>query len=216
MGTQLDMSTAYHPETIGPTKNHSDTEDICERGVALRSICLTSALILLDITVRSRYITKQVQGRQTQSFASIGNKGIATTSRGTYAAGQAKEKLMLVEAQEAGQILDEEKLAFIADPRIAEDVQEMPYSEQTHIMDFPDNEITSDNNIIPYSQYLQESQDAGIQDINSSSPNDLLVLSLVEQMTDHVAPLRVAKLEKDVSELKKINLSAKSLATLKS
>ncbi|GJZ71660.1 hypothetical protein Tco_0635511 [Tanacetum coccineum] len=29
--------------------------------------------------------------------------------------------------------------------------QEMPYSEQTQIMDFPDNEITSDSNIIPYS-----------------------------------------------------------------
>ncbi|GJR92492.1 hypothetical protein Tco_0264666 [Tanacetum coccineum] len=87
-----------------------------------------------------------------------------------------QEKLMLVEAQEVGQILDEEQLAFIADPGIAEaqvaqqtipqnsafetedldayesiDVQEMPYSEQTHIVDFPDNEITSDSNIIPYS-----------------------------------------------------------------
>nr|GEV95198.1 hypothetical protein [Tanacetum cinerariifolium] len=65
---------------------------------------------------------------------------------------------------------------------INQDVQEMTYSE-------PDNEITSDSNIIPYSQYLQESQDAGIQDTNSSAPNDLLVLSLVEQMTDHVANL---------------------------
>ncbi|GKC07064.1 hypothetical protein Tco_0998674 [Tanacetum coccineum] len=126
-----------------------------------------------------------------------------------------KEKLMLVEAQEAGQILDEEQLAFIVDPGIEkaqvaqqkipqnstfqtedldaydldcddissakavlmanisscdsdvlsevpysdtypsdminQDVQEMPYSEQTHIVDFPDNKITSDSNIIPYS-----------------------------------------------------------------
>nr|GEY70320.1 zf-CCHC domain-containing protein/RVP_2 domain-containing protein [Tanacetum cinerariifolium] len=31
-----------------------------------------------------------------------------------------KEKLQLVEAQDAGQILDEEKLAFIADPGIVE------------------------------------------------------------------------------------------------
>ncbi|GKF60187.1 hypothetical protein Tco_0176973, partial [Tanacetum coccineum] len=31
-----------------------------------------------------------------------------------------KEKLMLTEAQEAGQILDEEKLAFLADPGISE------------------------------------------------------------------------------------------------
>ncbi|GKF14587.1 putative reverse transcriptase domain-containing protein, partial [Tanacetum coccineum] len=84
------------------------------------------------------------------SFVGTGNRGIATTSRGNYEAGQAKvvkcynclreghmakqctqpkrprssgwfkEKLMLAEAQEAGQILDEEQLTFIADPRIAE------------------------------------------------------------------------------------------------
>ncbi|GJW61908.1 hypothetical protein Tco_0111243 [Tanacetum coccineum] len=63
------------------------------------------------------------------------------------------------------------------------------YSEQTHIDDYPDNEINSDSNIIPYSQYVQESQEAGIQDTTSSAPNDLLVLSLVESMTDHVANL---------------------------
>ncbi|GJS78023.1 hypothetical protein Tco_0727904, partial [Tanacetum coccineum] len=61
---------------------------------------------------------------------------------------------------------------------INQDVQEISYSEQTHI-----------DNIIPYSKYLQESQDAVIHDTNSSAPNDLLVLSLVEQMTDHVANL---------------------------
>ncbi|GKA61123.1 hypothetical protein Tco_0760530 [Tanacetum coccineum] len=63
------------------------------------------------------------------------------------------------------------------------------YSEQTHIDDFQDNEIHSDSNIIWHSQYLQVSQDAVIQDTNSSAPNDLLVLSLVEQITDHVAYL---------------------------
>ncbi|GJZ19367.1 hypothetical protein Tco_0555957 [Tanacetum coccineum] len=72
---------------------------------------------------------------------------------------------------------------------INQDVQEMQYSEQTHFDDFQDNEIHSDSNIILYSQYLQESQDAVIQDTNSSAPNDLLVLSLVEQMTDNVAYL---------------------------
>ncbi|GKF30946.1 hypothetical protein Tco_0100744 [Tanacetum coccineum] len=70
---------------------------------------------------------------------------------------------------------------------INQDVQEMQYFEQTH--DFQDNEIHSGSNIISYSQYLQESQDAVIHDTNPSAPNDLLVLSLVEQMTDHVAHL---------------------------
>ncbi|GJR55066.1 hypothetical protein Tco_1405587 [Tanacetum coccineum] len=72
---------------------------------------------------------------------------------------------------------------------INQDVQEMQYSEQTHISNFQDDEIHSDSNIIPYSQYMQESHDAVIQDTNSSTPNDLLVLSLVEHITDHVANL---------------------------
>nr|GEZ29951.1 hypothetical protein [Tanacetum cinerariifolium] len=33
-------------------------------------------------------------------------------------------------------------------------VQEMSYYEQTHLVNYPENEITSDRNIIPYSQYL--------------------------------------------------------------
>ncbi|GKC97335.1 hypothetical protein Tco_1167610 [Tanacetum coccineum] len=78
---------------------------------------------------------------------------------------------------------------------INQNVQEMQYYEQTQINYFPDNEIHSDSIIILYSQYLQESQDAVIQDTNSSTPNDLLVLSLVEQMTDHVAHLMRSKSE---------------------
>nr|GEW19171.1 RNA-directed DNA polymerase, eukaryota, reverse transcriptase zinc-binding domain protein [Tanacetum cinerariifolium] len=72
---------------------------------------------------------------------------------------------------------------------INQEVQEMSYSKQTHIDDYPDNEINSNSNIISYSKYLQESQDAGIQDTNSSARNDLLLLSLVEQITDQVANL---------------------------
>nr|GFB24249.1 hypothetical protein [Tanacetum cinerariifolium] len=72
---------------------------------------------------------------------------------------------------------------------INQDVQEMQYSKKTHIDDFKDNEIHSGSNIIMYSQYLQESQDTVIQDTNTSAPNDLLVLSLVEQIIDHVSHL---------------------------
>ncbi|GJW79196.1 phosphopantothenoylcysteine decarboxylase-like protein [Tanacetum coccineum] len=95
-----------------------------------------------------RVTVKQVQGRQGQSFVGTGYKGNATSSRGNNAGGQErvvkcyncqgeehmarqctqpkrprnavwfKEKAMLAEAQESGQILDEEQLAFLADPGI--------------------------------------------------------------------------------------------------
>ncbi|GJZ05467.1 hypothetical protein Tco_0539260 [Tanacetum coccineum] len=133
-----------------------------------------------------------------------------------------KEKSMLAEAHESGEILDVEQLAFLADPGIpdsqaaktaipnttafqtedldaydsdyddvsnAKDVlmanlsnygsdviSEVPHSEpyhndmdnqsvhamhdfeQTPVVDFTNNKITSDSNIIPCSQYLQEMQ----------------------------------------------------------
>ncbi|GJR59267.1 ribonuclease H-like domain-containing protein [Tanacetum coccineum] len=71
----------------------------------------------------------------------------------------------------------------------------MQYSEQTHVDDFQDNEIHSGSNIISYSQYLQESQDAIIQDTNPSAPNNLLVLSFVEQMTDRVEHVVVSMID---------------------
>nr|GEW92413.1 reverse transcriptase domain-containing protein [Tanacetum cinerariifolium] len=37
-----------------------------------------------------------------------------------------------------------------------QNVQEMSYSKQTQIVNYLENEITSDNNIIPYSQYLKD------------------------------------------------------------
>nr|GEY38778.1 hypothetical protein [Tanacetum cinerariifolium]GEY39079.1 hypothetical protein [Tanacetum cinerariifolium] len=102
-----------------------------------------------------------------------------------------KEKLMLAEAHDADDLdaydsdyddLSSAKVFLI-------DVQEMQYFKQTHVDDFEDNKIHSGSNIITYSQYLQESQDVVIQENNPSTPNDLLVLSLVEQMTDYVAHL---------------------------
>ncbi|GKB49221.1 putative ribonuclease H-like domain-containing protein [Tanacetum coccineum] len=95
-----------------------------------------------------RVTVQQVQGRQGQSYSGTGYKSNATSSGGNNASGQArvvkcyncqgeghmarqctqpkrprnaawyKDKAMLAEAQEAGQILDEEQLAFLADPGV--------------------------------------------------------------------------------------------------
>ncbi|GJU64735.1 retrovirus-related pol polyprotein from transposon TNT 1-94 [Tanacetum coccineum] len=223
-----------------------------------------------------RVTVQQVQGRQGQSYSGNGYKSNATSSKGNNASGQArvvkcynyqgeghmarqctqpkrprnaawyKDKAMLVEAQEAGQILDEEQLAFLADLGVpdgqavqtiipnnvafqTEDldtydsdcddisnakavlmanisnygsdvISEVPHSEtylndmenqsvhamqdfeQTPVVDVTDNEITSDSNIIPYSQYLQETQHANVQDTNWQAQHDSMILSVIEQI----------------------------------
>ncbi|GJT07027.1 hypothetical protein Tco_0841489 [Tanacetum coccineum] len=156
---------------------------------------------------------------------------------------------MFAEAQEAGQILDEEQLAFLVDPGIPADqvqtiiphnaafqtedlntydsncddlltaqavlmanisnygsniISEVPNSktylndmdnqsvhvlqdfEQSPIMNFTDNEISSDSNIISYSQYLQETQQATVQDTNLQAQQDLMILSVIEQMSEQM------------------------------
>ncbi|GKA20312.1 hypothetical protein Tco_0700301, partial [Tanacetum coccineum] len=58
--------------------------------------------------------------------------------------------------------------------------------EQSPDMDFIDNEISSDSNIIPYSQYLQETQQATVQDTNLQAQQDSMILSVIEQMSEQM------------------------------
>ncbi|GJS92736.1 hypothetical protein Tco_0799704 [Tanacetum coccineum] len=58
--------------------------------------------------------------------------------------------------------------------------------EQTPVMDFKDNKISSDSNIIPYSQYLQETQHAIVQDTNLQAQQDSMILSMIEQMSEQM------------------------------
>ncbi|GJX12607.1 hypothetical protein Tco_0204365 [Tanacetum coccineum] len=140
-----------------------------------------------------RVTVQQVQGIQYQSYAGTRNRGIATTSKGKVTVGPPRE---------AGQILDEEQLAFLVDlddldaydldyddlssakavlianlsscdPEV---LTEVPYSDS-----YPNDMINQDVQEMQYSEQTH--------DTNPSAPNDLLVLSLVEQMTDHVAHL---------------------------
>ncbi|GJS06096.1 retrovirus-related pol polyprotein from transposon TNT 1-94 [Tanacetum coccineum] len=148
-----------------------------------------------------------------------------------------KKKVLLVQAQAHGQILNEEELAFLANPDIPEGqatqtvithnvayqvddldaydsdcdelntakvalmanlshygldalvevhdydnvnnnmlnqvVQAMSSSEQSNVVNHSETEITSDSNIIPYSQYVIESQQAAVQNSNSFKAQQL-------------------------------------------
>ncbi|GKC74274.1 hypothetical protein Tco_1120157 [Tanacetum coccineum] len=155
-----------------------------------------------------------------------------------------KGKSMLAEAQETGQLLDEEQLAFLVDLEVPDGqavqtiipnnaafqikdldaydsncddilnakavlmanisnygsdvISEVPHSEtylndmenqsvlamqdfgQPPAVDFTDNKIRSDSNIIPYYQYLQETQQANVQDTYLHAQQDSMILSVIE------------------------------------
>nr|GEW06209.1 hypothetical protein [Tanacetum cinerariifolium] len=134
-------------------------------------------------------------------------------------------KVLLVEAQGYGKVLNEEEFEFLADLGVAEGpvtmtvfthnvayqaddldvydsdcndfstakailmanfVREMSCFEQTHLVNYSENEITSDSNIIPYSQYLLETQNAAVQNTNSSTQQDAMILSVFEQLSNQV------------------------------
>ncbi|GJU97163.1 retrovirus-related pol polyprotein from transposon TNT 1-94 [Tanacetum coccineum] len=74
-------------------------------------------------------------------------------------------------------------------------VQEMPSSEQSNVVNHSETEITSDRNIIPYSQYVIESQQAAVQNSNSSAQQDALILSVIEQLKTQVVNCTKINLE---------------------
>ncbi|GJT08165.1 hypothetical protein Tco_0842627, partial [Tanacetum coccineum] len=65
-------------------------------------------------------------------------------------------------------------------------MQVMSSSEQSNVVNHSKTEITSDSNIIPYSQYVIESQQSAVQNSNSSVQQDALILSVIEQLKTQV------------------------------
>ncbi|GJZ57508.1 ribosome biogenesis protein BMS1 [Tanacetum coccineum] len=65
-------------------------------------------------------------------------------------------------------------------------VQAMLFSEQSNVVNHSETEITSDSNIIPYSQYVIELQQVAVQNSNSSAQQDALILSVIEQLKTQV------------------------------
>nr|GEY66080.1 integrase, catalytic region, zinc finger, CCHC-type, peptidase aspartic, catalytic [Tanacetum cinerariifolium] len=84
---------------------------------------------------------------------------------------------------------------------INQDVQAMLLSEQSNIMNQSETGITSDSNIIPYSQYLSESQHVAIQNSNFPAQQDELILSMIAQLKTQVVNYTKINLDnKNVNE----------------
>nr|GEU41398.1 hypothetical protein [Tanacetum cinerariifolium] len=65
-------------------------------------------------------------------------------------------------------------------------MQAMSLSEQSNIVNQSKTEITSDSNIISYSQYVSESQQETVQNSNFPTQQDALILSVIEQLRTQV------------------------------
>ncbi|GKB07563.1 hypothetical protein Tco_0835847 [Tanacetum coccineum] len=63
----------------------------------------------------------------------------------------------------------------------------MTSSEQSNDVSQSETEITSNSNIIPYSQYLSEAQHETVKNTNSSAQQDVLILSIYKE---HVKDLK--------------------------
>ncbi|GJZ55280.1 integrase, catalytic region, zinc finger, CCHC-type containing protein [Tanacetum coccineum] len=78
---------------------------------------------------------------------------------------------------------------------INQSVHVIPSSEQSNVVNYSETEITSGSNIIPYSQYVQESQQVAIQNSSSSAQQDALILSVIEQLKTQVVNYTKINLE---------------------
>ncbi|GJZ89863.1 hypothetical protein Tco_0661790 [Tanacetum coccineum] len=125
-----------------------------------------------------RVTVQQVQRRQIQSYVGTGNRGIATTSKGNYAASQLNTKV-----QEAGQILDEEQLVFLADPGMDEAL----VAQQT----IPQNSAFQTEDLDAYDSDCNDISSAKVVLMANLSSCDSDVLSeeidtLKEMLSNHV------------------------------
>nr|GEV22915.1 hypothetical protein [Tanacetum cinerariifolium] len=126
-----------------------------------------------------------------------------------------EDKVLLVQAQSSGQVLQEEELDFLANPRTAEsstnqtvvttnaayqaddldaydsdcdELNSVPStSEQSTILAQSNTKSTSDSNIISYSKYMNESQYNTVQNSTLPAHQDDLILSVIEQLKTQVA-----------------------------
>ncbi|GJZ73335.1 hypothetical protein Tco_0637481 [Tanacetum coccineum] len=84
---------------------------------------------------------------------------------------------------------------------IDQSVQEMQYSKQPPFINDSDIDITNDNNVISYDQYLKETKNTVVQDTNYSTQQDAMIMSVIEEMSNQVAKCNeVNKVNKTVKE----------------
>nr|GFA35018.1 retrovirus-related Pol polyprotein from transposon TNT 1-94 [Tanacetum cinerariifolium] len=112
-----------------------------------------------------------------------------------------KEKVLLVQSHAEGKILDEEELAFLADPVIVDGSADQTFTHnavfQTDDLDAYDSDcdeipsaailMTNLSSCDPKTVYecLKESQQASVSNADISAQQNSLIMSMFEQIPDH-------------------------------
>nr|GEX07149.1 hypothetical protein [Tanacetum cinerariifolium] len=136
-----------------------------------------------------RVIVQQVQGRQNQGYAGNGSKSNATTSGEKLAlladlgvaVGQDTQTTMPLNAVFQTDDLD----AFYSNCDKAPGAYS--YYEQSTFYPSSDIKITSDSNIISYTQYLKETESVGVQNNTSSDQQNVMIMSVFDAISNQVA-----------------------------
>ncbi|GJW99306.1 hypothetical protein Tco_0183220, partial [Tanacetum coccineum] len=86
--------------------------------------------------------------------------------------------------------------------------QIMTSSEQSNDVNQIETKITSDNNIIPYSQYLSETQQETVQNSNSTAQQDALILSIANK----ALTTELDRYKEEVKDLKEMQIVENSFS----
>ncbi|GJT81218.1 hypothetical protein Tco_1055560 [Tanacetum coccineum] len=153
-----------------------------------------------------RVTVHQVQKRQRQSYVGTSYKGNATSSEGNNARGLTRvtedldaydsdyDDVFNAKAVPMANLSNYGLDVILEVPHFEpyhtdmdnQSVHAMQGFEQTPVVNFTNNEITSDSNIISYSQYLKETQQAAVQDTNLYAQQDSMILSVIKQMLEQM------------------------------
>nr|GEV35128.1 copia protein [Tanacetum cinerariifolium] len=95
-----------------------------------------------------------------------------------------KDKVLLVQAQANGQIIHEEELAFLADPRIT--VAQATQTVITHNASYQANDLDAYDSDCDEINTSKVALMAAVQSSNSPAQQDALILSMIEQLKTQV------------------------------
>ncbi|GKA23036.1 hypothetical protein Tco_0708998 [Tanacetum coccineum] len=134
-------------------------------------------------TIHDGRVTVQpVQGRPNFLCVILRNKANTSVNRGNSSSQTRVVKCFNCQREENGKVLNKEELEFLADLGIVE-AKVIPMA---NLSSYGSMFSPSDSNIIPYSQYLLETQNAAVQDTNSSTQQDDMILSVFEKLLNQV------------------------------